>query len=270
MAMIDPERERRRLVEFYSHQMDGELEKVAGQAYDLTAIAREALRAEMSRRGLAVGLVESAPIAPAAPAMPGDPAPEPAPVESSAGGELELQKMVTIRKFRDLPEALLAKGSLESAGIECALLDGNMVRMDWFISNFIGGVKLQVRQEDADVAEEILTQPIPENFDVSGIGEYAQPRCPQCQSLDVNFQELEPAAYLSLAIQVPIPFHRRAWRCHSCKSEWEEVESPGEEGNRDVLLGTIATPDSAAPFTPAIRQTEHKAEAKEQAENDQK
>ena len=48
MATIDPEQERLRLVEFYSYQMDGELEKVAGQAYDLTDVAREALRAEMS------------------------------------------------------------------------------------------------------------------------------------------------------------------------------------------------------------------------------
>lgn len=45
MATIDPEQERRRLVEFYSLQMDGELEKVAGQAAELTDTAREVLRA---------------------------------------------------------------------------------------------------------------------------------------------------------------------------------------------------------------------------------
>jgi hypothetical protein len=41
-----------------------------------------------------------------------------------------------------------------------------MVRLDWFISNLLGGVKLQVRHEDAEVAKQILEQPIPENFDV--------------------------------------------------------------------------------------------------------
>jgi len=43
--------------------------------------------------------------------------------------------MVTVRQFRDLPEALLARDSLVSAGIEAELADDNMVRMDWFISN---------------------------------------------------------------------------------------------------------------------------------------
>jgi hypothetical protein len=227
MAMIDPEQERKRLAEFYSHQMDGELERVAGQAYELTDVAREALRAELARRGLAVNLVEHRPAAPPPPTLPSDPPPEPPEVETPANGEIEFRKMVTIRQFRDLPEALLAKGSLESAGIECALGDDNMVRMDWFISNFIGGVKLRVKEEDAVAAEELLTQPIPENFDVSGVGEYEQPRCPKCQSLDVNFQEVAPAAYLSTVFSVPIPFHRRAWRCHSCNVEWEDDGVPG-------------------------------------------
>ena len=30
--------------------------------------------------------------------------------------EMEMRELVTIRQFRDLPEALLAKGSLESCG----------------------------------------------------------------------------------------------------------------------------------------------------------
>jgi hypothetical protein len=222
MIRIDPEAERHRLAESYRRQIDGELEKIAGQAYELTDVARETLRAEIARRGLSVALAEHAPVRPVAPALPGDPPPQQPAVEPGDSIEGQDQAMVTIRQFRDLPEALFAKGSLESAGIECALLDANMVRLDWFISNLLGGVKLQVRQEDAAVALEILDQPIPENFDVSGIGEYVQPRCPKCQSLDVNFREIAPAAYLSTAVNVPIPFHRRAWRCHSCDLEWED------------------------------------------------
>jgi hypothetical protein len=222
MVMIDPERERRRLVEYYSQQMDRELEEIAAQAYDLTDIAREALRAEMTRRGLTAALTERAPVAPILSSVPGGHPPEPSRAQPFAAEEFEMQDMVTIRQFRDLPEALFAKGSLESAGIDCSLLDDNMVRLDWFISNLLGGVKLQVRHEDAEVAKQILEQPIPENFDGPGIGEYEQPRCPKCQSLDVNFREIAPAAYLSTVVSLPIPFHRRAWRCHFCDSEWED------------------------------------------------
>jgi hypothetical protein len=111
--------------------------------------------------------------------------------------------------------------------MEVVLGDDNMVRMDWFISNFIGGVKLLVRPADGEAAVEILEQPIPQSIEVAGVGEYQQPRCPKCQSLDVTFQELDPTAYMSLAVGVPVPFHRRAWRCLSCRAEWED------EGNKD-------------------------------------
>jgi hypothetical protein len=131
-----------------------------------------------------------------------------------------------------MPEALLAKGCLESAGIDSCLVDDNIVRLDWFWSDLVGGIKLEVDPKDFDVAEEILDQPIPEGFDVPGIGEYQQPHCPKCQSLDVTFQELNrPASYLTAWLRVPIPLHRRAWRCHYCNSEWED---DGIAGNRET------------------------------------
>src|SRR2546423_2843478 len=142
MARINPEEERQRLVEFYSRQMDGELEKLAEQSYELTDIAREALRSELAKRALSGRLVELAPIPAAPPVIPGHPPPaKPLPL---VDGEAELREMTTVRRFRDLPEALLAKGSLQSAGIECLLVDDNIVRTDWFWSNAVGGIKLQV------------------------------------------------------------------------------------------------------------------------------
>ena len=234
MARIDSEQERRRLVAFYAGQMDGELERVATQAYELTDLAREALRAELTRRGLSAKLVEIEPVVKNVVAredLPGDPPPPiPPRTEAAFDGEGELRELVTIRTFRDLPEALLAKGSLESAGIEALLADDNVIRLDWFWSNLMGGIKLQVDQEDAEAANRILDQPIPEGFDVAGVGEYQQPRCPRCQSLDVSFQELdEPVAYVSAYFGVPIPWRRRAWRCHACNAEWEESDDHGAD-----------------------------------------
>ena len=221
MGRVDPERERQRLVEFYSGQMDGELEKVATQAEQLSDLAHAALKAELSRRGLSVEPLER---------LPEPPRPQPPPVRLPPSelpawldADLPLRELTTLRKFRDLPEALLAKGCLESAGIESCLVDDNIVRLDWFWSNLMGGVKLQVREEDGDDAAAILDQPIPEGFDVAGVGEYQQPRCPKCESLDVTFQELDrPVAYVSAYLNVPIPLRRRAWRCHGCRAEWED------------------------------------------------
>src|SRR5258706_14555841 len=146
--MTMPEQERERVAAVYFGMSDAELERVAAAGYELSDVAREALEAEILRRGL--GMV----------------------VAASPGVDVyELNETVTLRQFRDLPEALIARGSLESAGIQAYLVDDNMIRMDWFISNLLGGIKLKVRAEDADAASEILNQPIPEMLDVEGVGE---------------------------------------------------------------------------------------------------
>jgi hypothetical protein len=204
VANLEQSDERQRLAQTYAAMTDGELQRLARNPEALTEIAWEALEDELDRRNLEF---------PAEPSPPRD--------------ELNLRTLVTIRQFRDLPEALLAKGSLESAGIECFLRDDNLVRLDWFISNFIGGIKLAVKPEDVIKAQAILNGPILEGLYVQGVGLYEQPRCPKCNSLDVSYQELDPAAYLSMAMNVPIPFHRKGWRCHACDAEWEDDEISG-------------------------------------------
>ena len=90
--------------------------------------------------------------------------------------KLNFRELVTIRKFRDLPEALLAQGRLESSGIEAFLFDDNMVRMDWLISNLLGGVKLKVEEANVEVAEEILNLEISDDFDTTEPDDSAEPR----------------------------------------------------------------------------------------------
>ena len=236
MATPDPEQERARLAEHYSRQIDGLLEQVRAQAYELSEIARETLRAELARRGLSTTLAERPAVLRKRDLKTGEEpaatAPEASVLPAEGAEKIRIAGIVTIRQFRDLPEALLAKGSLESAGIRCVLSDDNMVRMDWFYSNAIGGIKLLVDSEDAAEAEQVLNQPIPEHFDVPDVGEYEQPRCPNCDSLDITFRELDPAAFLSLGISwlglgVPIPIHRRAWRCRACDgcSWWRAIRA---------------------------------------------
>lgn len=70
------------------------------------------------------------------------------PVDSQEASEL-----VTIRQFGNMSEALLAKGCLESAGIECFLADMNVTRLEWPISR---GVRLQVSLGDAATATALL------------------------------------------------------------------------------------------------------------------
>lgn len=135
----DPERERHRLMDVYSRMADGELQEIAKDEASLTDVARQALRDEMARRGL--DLDKS---------------------QDQAADVPEPVSMVTIRSFGDVMQAWLAKSNLESSAIECRLVDDNMVRLHWGIVNVLGGVKLQVKPEDAEVALELLEQPVPE------------------------------------------------------------------------------------------------------------
>jgi len=131
-------------------------------------------------------------------------------------------ELVTIERFRDLPEALLAKGKLESAGIYCFLADSELVRTDWLWSNAIGNMRLQVRPEDARDALEILREPAPEIFLENEVGEvYQQPHCPRCDSSNIAFESIDrKLSYGLMLLGLPIPVRKNNWRCSNCGAEW--------------------------------------------------
>jgi hypothetical protein len=143
----DPERERHRLMDVYSRMADGEIEAIAEDEVSLTAVALQVLHEEIARRGLDHLLSDR------------DKS------QDEAADATELEPLVTIRSFGDVMQAWLAKSNLESSAIECNLVDDNMVRLHWGMVNVLGGVKLQVKREDAEVALELLEQPVLEQAD---------------------------------------------------------------------------------------------------------
>jgi hypothetical protein len=164
MAASDREKERQRLAELYADMADGELEKLAQEAASLSGIAREALQFEISRRKLGIALQDA----------------------SAQAGEAWPPGPVTLGRFRDLLEALLAKSILDSADIECFLADENTIRMNWLWSNLIGGVKLWVRPEDADAAE-LLDQDYLEKWVIGGGGNTNNPAAQTASRLTSHF-----------------------------------------------------------------------------------
>lgn len=141
VAKIDSEQERQRLTALYAGMQESELAEIAADAQSLTEIARETLRSEISRRGMTL-------------------APETAAPTIIDANKADPPKPVIIGRYRDLPEASIAKSILDSAGIEGFLIDDNLVRLDWFYSNLVGGIKLVVREEDAETATKLLDQSV--------------------------------------------------------------------------------------------------------------
>lgn len=203
MGQMDREKERQRLAGLYSRMEDAELQQIADDSDSLTDTARQALQAELSRRGLRD---------------------RPPKVEPTANkSDKQPPAPVMIRRYRDLPEASIAKSILDSAGIESTLVDDNVVRLDWFYSNLVGGIKLLVRREDAEAAIRLLDESTPEKFEMEGAGEYVQPRCPKCNSMDVSLDGLNRrTSYASLFFSVPIPVTQKGWKCHACGHEWKD------------------------------------------------
>ena len=82
--------------------------------------------------------------------------------------------------------------------------------MDWYWSNLIGGVKLQVAAEDREAAMAVLGEEMPASFTAEEVGEeYQQPACPKCGSLNVGYETVNRgialAALYTLALPVPTP-----------------------------------------------------------------
>ena len=208
MRQIDEQQERQRLGELYASMEEGELDEIARDSDSLTPVAREALRSEMLSRGM-----------------------EAPPAQREAAGTStrhdEALRPVMVGRYSVVPEALVAKSMLDSAGIESFLSDENLVRLDWFYSNLVGGIKLMVREEDAETARTVLERNIPEKLEVTGVGEFVQPPCPRCGSLDVAFDGLDKKiAYTGFFLKIPIHVNLKGGKCHACGHEWEPAGEP--------------------------------------------
>jgi rubrerythrin len=71
-------------------------------------------------------------------------------------------KLVTVRTFQILTEAEMARMLLEGEGVRAFLLDAGIVNFNWFLSNAVGYIKLQVPEAEVQQAMELL-QRIPEH-----------------------------------------------------------------------------------------------------------
>jgi len=191
----------------FAAMTDAEMLRLGEQYASLTDDAQALVRSEFRRRGLETPTAED------------DATPD------------ALEGVKTIRQYRDQAEAILARSVLESAGIGCYLRDENTIRIDWLWSNLMGGIRLQVAERDAAAAEAVLSQPIPPSiaFDdrLGGQPDYEQPQCPQCQSLNMSFNNFDAkvgaTSILLFGFPLPSPVDHDYWHCDDCGCNWTDV-----------------------------------------------
>ena len=119
--------------------------------------------------------------------------------------------MVTIRTCYSLPEAHVIQSHLEGSGIGVFLPDEMTVQNDWLWTNAIGGVRVQVLEEDAERAVEVLHE--------ASVGNQkeAAKSCPHCgATLKESYGfGLYPKMLLALVFSIPIR-SKVMWRCPKC------------------------------------------------------
>jgi hypothetical protein len=67
-----------------------------------------------------------------------------------------MTRLTTVAAFDGVAKAEAARAVLEAAGIPAELTDSEIVAAEWLIWNAVGGVQVQVREEDAERAAEVL------------------------------------------------------------------------------------------------------------------
>ena len=208
MKGIDPSEEWRRFRETYSLMSEYELQIVANDACDLTEIASEALRAEISGRGLDIR-VTNAP-------------------SSSHDASPYSEDLTFIRRVWDSAEARQAQAILLAGSVPSYLGPDNLVDVDDFTGSFEGGVDLKVKGHDLNSAHAAFyeferSQPPPEPLETEMQETATQDdaehdlRCPRCHCLDITFEgrDTEPA--------IDEGFHSKFnWTCEDCGHQWKD------------------------------------------------
>lgn len=123
----------------------------------------------------------------------------------------------TVARFTDAIAAHIAKGRLEAEGITVFMANEHHVWANWLFSNALGGVELQVRQEDETTARQIIAQINSGHFaDAESREEVAT--CPQCGAVTLQEEKgSRKVAFLSLfLLQLPLPFRRNRFVCEKC------------------------------------------------------
>jgi len=195
--MSDSVDEHRQLAKRYSGMYDEELLKLAAEYDDLTDTAQLVLRDELQRRKLDL------------PTPPADPADE-----DHTGGEpisLDLDISpdgnVLIGNFQSPEQAAIAYWALEIAGIPAKIVRPQ--------SGPSPTPRLQVAPEDAERAQQVLSQPASaEAMDqyeaAKETGDFETPDCPVCGTPDPLLESADPV---------------NEWFCESCGHQWKDAQS---------------------------------------------
>jgi hypothetical protein len=138
-------------------------------------------------------------------------------------------RLLTVAVYDQIYLADLAKAQLLDQGVPCIIVDQNMIGMNLFYSNALGGIKIQVPAANYKQALGILKDG--EHNDVPGVP-IRELRCPACGSREVNPRRYNGLLLMLSALLLFVgtanstlfSTSRSGYRCTFCRHDWDMIE----------------------------------------------
>jgi len=144
------------------------------------------------------------------------------------------EQLVTVGAFIMPYEADIARSLLESEEIPAFLMDYHTIYIKWFYSLALGGVKVQVHENDFALANEIIQGALLEGQHQEK--EYTEGICPNCGSTRTSPAVLgrQWAVLTWLVLGMPLIWPWIRLRCSECRHTWRDL-SPSSKDTSDKV-----------------------------------
>jgi DNA-directed RNA polymerase subunit M/transcription elongation factor TFIIS len=134
-------------------------------------------------------------------------------------------RIITVGRFYDLTEAELAVSILSEEGIAANLIGANTFNTHYFLGFAGGGIRLEVREQDALRATQILkdnlggqNEPV---ADPQQTNEGTE-KCPNCGGSEIVYEKYDRKSFFLTLVLIgfPVPVKSSKAECLDCGHTW--------------------------------------------------
>jgi hypothetical protein len=131
-------------------------------------------------------------------------------------------RLVTIGSYGTPFEANLVKSKLEAFGIDAVLADGETIRLDWLLSNALGGIKVRVLETEVEEARRVLESEATREQEEQDMPGDANAVCPACGGSNTHYFLDKRGSFLTwLVFSIPLLPVRSRNTCVDCGCRWK-------------------------------------------------
>ncbi|WP_419870033.1 putative signal transducing protein [Chryseobacterium sp. CT-SW4] len=139
-----------------------------------------------------------------------------------------MSDLIRIKYCENAIEANRDKQILEENGIQSFIANEQLIQSDWLLSQAVGGIQLQVFEDDLEKAKEVLEN-YKENEEYSLEVEHTIPNpefdfvCPKCGSNHI-YQDEKPGGLFGISwlfLGFPLKIPANIYHCYYCGNEFK-------------------------------------------------